>query len=174
MVADLEKITTVFVADVNSIDDLINLIELLGKLLYCQTTADNLIQKMVNQLAQFRDFVKYLPRKKVAYFIWEQPWMAAGGTCYINDILKLNNFINVYDDRGRYPVVELENIRKDGNPKIIFLPSEPCPFTDEHAFEIGRYSNHSKTVFVDGQMFSWYGSRLLKAIPYFRKMHELL
>ncbi|HEX5743149.1 MAG TPA: cobalamin-binding protein, partial [Flavobacteriaceae bacterium] len=58
--------------------------------------------------------------------------------------------------------------------KIILLPSEPYSFNDEHAFEIGRHSNHSKTVFVDGEMFSWYGSRLLKAIPYFKKMHEVL
>jgi iron complex transport system substrate-binding protein len=29
-------------------------------------------------------------------------------------------------------------------------------------------------VFVDGEMFSWYGSRLLKAFDYFKKMHQKL
>ncbi|MDO9261476.1 MAG: helical backbone metal receptor [Flavobacteriaceae bacterium] len=174
MVDELEKIAPVFVADINSINDSLGLIELLGKILYCQTATENLLQKIDFQLQIFKNFTKYLPKKKVAYFIWGNPWMVAGGNCYINDLLKLNNFINVYEDKGRYPEIIIEHIRKDGNPKIVFLPTEPCPFNDEHAFEIGRHSNHAKTVFVDGQMFSWYGSRLLKAIPYFKKMHELL
>ncbi len=174
MVRELEKITTVFVADVNSIKDTLELIDLLGKILHCQTEAENLLQKINFHLNDFKNFTKYLPRKKVAYFIWENPWLVAGGDCYINDLLKLNNFINVYEEKGRYPEILIENIRKDGNPKIILLPTEPFPFNDEHAFEIGRHSNHAKTVFVEGEMFSWYGSRLLKAIPYFKKMHEVL
>jgi hypothetical protein len=54
----------------------------------------------------------------------------------------------------------------------VFLSSEPFPFTDEHAFEIGRFTHHAKTVFVDGEMFSWYGSRLLKAFDYFKLLHS--
>jgi len=174
IVAELENIATVFVADVKSVQESILLIEVLGRILHCQTNAENLIQKMKFHLADFKNFTKYLPRKKVAYFIWENPWMVVGNDCYINDLLKLNNFINVYEAKGRYPEIAVENIRKDGNPKIILLPTEPFPFNDEHAFEIGRHSNHAKTVFVEGEMFSWYGSRLLKAIPYFKKMHEVL
>lgn len=174
MVADLEKIAPVFVADVKSIQESITLIEILGKILHCQTVSENLILKINFHLTDFKNFTKYLPRKKVAYFIWENPWMVAGGDCYINDLLKLNNFINVYEENGRYPEIVIENIRKDGNPKLILLPTEPFPFKDDHAFEIGRHSNHAKTVFVEGEMFSWYGSRLLKAIPYFKKMHEVL
>ena len=174
LVAELENIATVFVADVKSVQESILLIEVLGRILHCQTNAENLIQKMKFHLADFKNFTKYLPRKKVAYFIWENPWMVVGNDCYINDLLKLNNFINVYEAKGRYPEIAVENIRKDGNPKIILLPTEPFPFNDEHAFEIGRHSNHAKTVFVEGEMFSWYGSRLLKAIPYFKKMHEVL
>ncbi|MDP2089068.1 MAG: helical backbone metal receptor [Flavobacteriaceae bacterium] len=174
MVDELEKITTVFVADINSIKDSLELIDLLGKILYRQTESENLLQKIDFQLTQFKNFAKYLPRKKVAYFIWKNPWMVAGGDNYINDLLKLNNFINVYEEKGRYPEVDIQKIRTDGNPKIVLLSTEPYHFRDEHAFEIGRHSNHAKTVFVDGELFSWYGSRLLKAIPYFKKMHELL
>lgn len=174
MVAELEKIALVFVADINSIKDSLELIDLLGKILYCQTASENLLQKIDFQLTQFKNFVKYQPRKKVAYFIWKNPWMVVGGDTYINDLLKLNNFINVYEDKGRYPEIVIENIRKDGNPKIVLLSTEPYHFKDEHAFEIGRHSNHAKTIFVDGQLFSWYGSRLLKAISYFKKMHDVL
>lgn len=173
-VAELEKIAPVFVAEVKSIQDTLYLIAVLGKILQRQTEATNILQKINYHLNDFKTFTKYLPRKKVAYFIWGNPWMVAGNDTYINDLLALNNFINVYENRERYPEVDITQIRKEGNPKIIFLSSEPYSFTDEDAFEIGRHSNHAKTIYVDGEFFSWYGTRLLKAIPYFKKMHELL
>ena len=58
------------------------------------------------------------------------------------------------------------------DPDLVFLSSEPYPFKEEDAFEIGRFTHHAKTVFVDGEMFSWYGSRILKAFAYFKKLHE--
>ena len=61
-------------------------------------------------------------------------------------------------------------MRIQGDPDIVFLSSEPFPFKDEHAFELGRYTHHAKTVFVDGEMFSWYGSRVVKAFDYFKKL----
>lgn len=174
LLEELEKIAPVFVADIKNLNESMELIELLGKILYRQTEAENIIQKINFHLADFKSFTKYLPRKKVAFFIWGNPWMVAGGNTYIHDMLKLNNFINIYEEKGRYPEVDITQIRKDGNPKIIFLPTEPYQFTDEDAFEIGRYSNHAKTIYVDGSFFCWYGSRFLKAIPYFKKMQELL
>jgi len=63
-------------------------------------------------------------------------------------------------------------MRIEGDPDLIFLSSEPFPFKEEDAFEIGRFTHHAKTVFVDGEMFSWYGSRILKAFSYFKKLHE--
>ena len=87
-------------------------------------------------------------------------------------MLKLNNFQNIYQDKGRYPDIELKKIRLEGDPDCVFLSSEPFPFTDEHAFEIGRFTHHAKTVFVDGEMFSWYGTRLVKAFEYFKMVHQ--
>jgi hypothetical protein len=89
-------------------------------------------------------------------------------------MLTLNRFENIYKEKGRYPKIELEKIRQEGDPEIVLLSSEPFPFKDEHAYEIARNSNHSKTIFVDGEMFSWYGSRLLKAFDYFKQMHQKL
>jgi hypothetical protein len=47
---------------------------------------------------------------------------------------------------------------------------EPFPFGDKHAFELGRFTHHAKTVFVDGSYFSWYGSRVSKSFQYFKKL----
>jgi hypothetical protein len=68
----------------------------------------------------------------------------------------------------------MKKIRMEGGPDLVFLSSEPFPFKDEHAFEIGRFTHHAKTIFVDGEFFSWHGSRLVKAFEYFKKLHQKL
>ena len=100
--------------------------------------------------------------------------MVAGSDNYIHEILKLNHFQNIYENRSRYPEIDIKKIRLEGDPDIVFLSSEPYPFKEEDAFEIGRFTHHAKTVFVDGEMFSWYGSRLLKALSYFKALHSKL
>jgi ABC-type Fe3+-hydroxamate transport system substrate-binding protein len=42
-----------------------------------------------------------MPVKKVAYFIWKKP-MVAGSDTFINELLKLNHFQNIYENKGRY------------------------------------------------------------------------
>jgi hypothetical protein len=33
-------------------------------------------------------------------------------------------------------------------------------------------THKAQTIIVDGEMFSWYGSRLLKAFDYFKMLHK--
>ena len=121
----------------------------------------------------FQNYIKDKEIKKVAYFIWANPYMVAGNNTFISEMLKVNNFQNIYENKEeRYPEIIIERIIIEGDPDLILLSSEPFPFTDEHAFELGRFTHHAKTLFVDGEMFSWYGSRLLKAFVYFKKLHE--
>lgn len=98
--------------------------------------------------------------------------MVAGKDTFINSLLELNQFENIYKDKGRYPEVELKKIRLEGDPDLVFLSTEPYPFKNEDAFEIGRFTHHAKTIFVDGEMFSWYGSRILKSFDYFKMLHD--
>ena len=64
----------------------------------------------------------YNPRK-VAYFIWAKPWMVAGNDTYINEMLQLNKFENIYNHMNRYPKVEINRIRYEGDPDVIILSS---------------------------------------------------
>ena len=98
--------------------------------------------------------------------------MAAGGNTFINEMLKLNKFTNIYEGRGRYPEIIIQKMRIQGDPDLVFLSSEPYPFKEEDAFEIGRFTHHAKTVYVDGEMFSWYGTRMVKAFEYFKQLQE--
>ncbi len=174
IIEELQKIAPVWTSDIKTIDDNKAMISEFGKLFNCRTEADNLNKKIDFALNDFMRFVADKPIKKTAYFIWKSPYMAAGSDNFINEMLTLNRFQNIYDNKGRYPEIELKKMRLEGDPDLVFLSSEPYPFKEEDAFEIGRFTHHAKTVFVDGEMFSWYGSRLLKAFEYFKKLHQRL
>ncbi|MBP8792430.1 MAG: ABC transporter substrate-binding protein [Lutibacter sp.] len=174
MLPELEKIAPTYFSDINTLNDSIDFILHLGSILNRRTEADNLAHKIEFKLADFQNFIKNKPTRKVAYFIWAKPWMVAGNDTYINEMLQLNKFENIYEDMSRYPKVEIDKIRHEGDPDVVILSSEPFPFKDEHAMEIANYTNRSITVFGDGEMFSWPGSRTLLAFDYFKKLHEKL
>ena len=172
IVESCSEICPVHVSDIENINDAFELMEHYGKLFSCRTESSKIIQKIKFQLDDFKRFINNTERKKVAYFIWRDPWMVAGNNTFINHLLELNNFENIYGDKEKYPEIEPKKIRLEGDPDLVFLSSEPYPFKEEHAFELGRFTHHAKTVFVDGELFSWYGSRLTKAFDYFKKLHQ--
>ena len=174
MLPELEKIAPTYFSDVNNLNDSIDLILHLGSILNRRTESDNLAHKIEYKLADFKQFIKDKPTRKIAYFIWANPWMVAANDTFINEMLTLNKFENIYADMSRYPKVEINRIRHDGDPDVVILSSEPFPFKDEHAMEIGNYTNRSITVFGDGEMFSWPGSRSLLAFEYFKELHKKL
>ncbi len=174
MLPELEKIAPTYFSDVNNIQQAIDLILHLGTIFNRRTEADNLVNKIEFKLNDFNQFIKDKPTRKVAYFIWAKPWMVVGNDTYINEMLQLNKFENIYANMSRYPKVEINKIRHEGDPDVVILSSEPFPFKDEHALEIASFTNRSVTVFGDGEMFSWFGSRMLLAFDYFKELHKKL
>ncbi len=172
IVETCELIAPTHVSNIYTLNDVKELIEQYGKLFSCRTESKRILEKLQFKIIGFKNFIANKPKKKVAYFIWRNPWMVAGDNNFINHILQLNHFENIYNNKPRYPEIELKKIRLEGDPELILLSSEPYPFKEEHAFEIGRFTHHAKTIFVDGEMFSWYGSRLLKAFDYFKQLHQ--
>ncbi|WP_295333033.1 ABC transporter substrate-binding protein [Flavobacterium sp.] len=178
IVAELAKICPVWVTNIITLEDNNKMIAEFGQLFNKRTEAQKWIDKIQFAQRDFEYFIQGQPSYKAAYFIWANPYMVAGGDTFINEMLRLNNFVNIYENNpnltGRYPEVEIKKIRLQGDPDLVLLSSEPFPFKDEHAFELGRFTHHAKTFFVDGEMFSWYGSRLVKAFAYFKKLHQKL
>lgn len=172
IVEELRKICPVWVTNIVTFEDNLQMISDFGQLLNCRTEAQKWIDKINFAYQDFKAFIKDKPLRKVAYFIWANPYMVAGSDNFIHELLKLNNFRNIYETKGRYPEIELNKMIQEGDPDLVLLSSEPFPFKEEHASEIGRFTNQAKTVFVDGEMFSWYGSRIFKAFGYFKGLHE--
>ena len=164
MVQDLEKIAPVHVSDVIEIKDALELIGMYGVLFNKKETAGILVNNIKLKIDDFR---RSSPQKlKVAYFIWRKPWMVTGINTFINSLLKLNGWENVFAHREeRYPVIELQELNVVA-PDLILLSSEPFPFQEKHKKEIENIYKGT-IAFVNGEYFSWYGSRLLAAIEYF-------
>jgi ABC-type Fe3+-hydroxamate transport system substrate-binding protein len=110
--------------------------------------------------------------KSAAYVIWKDPYMLAGRATFIHDILTKIGLRNVVAE-SRYPEKSLTEIVAL-NPELVLLSSEPYPFKEKHLAEIQSALPSAKIMLVDGEMFSWYGSRLVKAVQYFFEFQKLL
>ena len=170
IVEELSQICPVWVTNIITIEDNFQMISDFGKLFNCRIEAQKWNDKLTFALRNFKNYIKDKPIKKVAYFIWKDPYMVAGSDNFINELLKLNNFDNVYLNKGRYPEIELSKMILENIPDLVLLSSEPYPFKEENMIEIEKHTQNAKTLLVDGEMFSWHGSRLLKAFEYFKKL----
>ena len=106
---------------------------------------------------------KMLDREKLKaiYLIWNKPWMAAGKGTFIDHLLQRCGFENLITE-FRYPEVTIAEMEQ---ADIVLLSSEPFPFNPKHVTELEQ--SGLKNVFLtDGEMWSWYGSRLVKAVKY--------
>ncbi|NEV93850.1 ABC transporter substrate-binding protein [Psychroflexus sp. YR1-1] len=169
---DIERLSesySVYVSDINSIEDLLQLIRDLGELFSIPKRSSQLADDIQTSFIKFSRETQHEPTLKVAYFIWRDPWMVAGSSTFIDYMLKLNNFDNVYKDLPRYPEVDIDKLKP---VDYIFLSSEPFPFKDQHKKEFEM--NPDQIQIVDGEYFSWYGSRLLKALDYFGQLRDKL
>lgn len=110
---------------------------------------------------------------KVAYCIWKDPWMFAGGDTYISHMLGKASFANLLQHQMRYPTLTLHQLA-EARPDIVFLSSEPYPFRDNHVQELEALLPGIPVMLVDGEMFSWYGSRMLHAPSYFAELQAII
>jgi ABC-type Fe3+-hydroxamate transport system substrate-binding protein len=177
IVSELEKHFSVYVSDIITFKSTFKMITDFGEIFNKKQIANQLVSNIQSKLNDFNNFIKQYSPKKVAYFIWTKPWMVAGGNNYINEILKLNKFENIFENApDRYLEVYIEylaSLNPDLKPELIILPSEPFHFKEEHAEKLKKYID-CQFIFVDGEMFSWYGPRLLKALDYFRELHKTI
>ena len=102
--------------------------------------------------------------------IWREPFMAVGQGTFVNDMLERCGLMNVFDEGdARYPEFSVQDLA-EADPEIVLLSSEPYPFTEKHIAEINMILPSAPVQLVDGEFFSWYGSRLEHAPAYFERL----
>lgn len=157
-IAELEKEFPVWMSDVNTLDDALAMMQSLAEICGKVEQGEVLISQAKASLNSVKGIFK---GQSTLYFMWYDPWMCAASDTFIHEILQHLGFENVLAHEKRYPLLNLD-LAKTLNPSICLLSSEPFPFAEKHAQELKKLFPNSKIVFVDGELFSWYGSRLGK------------
>ena len=170
IVQQLEVFTQVHVADIYTLEDCYELIKDYGTLFSVEKKSQSIIDGIQHQVDDFNRFMIGQKKVEVAYMIWKNPWMLAGGETFINHLLDVAGYLNGFSHIDRYPQVELSDLEKSGI-EVLFLSSEPFPFSLKHKKELEDLLPSIKIVLVDGEFFSWYGSRLRLAFDYFKTLY---
>ena len=144
----------VWMSDITSLDDSFQMMQALGELVNAQTPTQNILA----ECKVATDLVKGTKFGSALYLIWQKPWMAAGSETFIDHILHHLGYENVIQT-PRYPEISIEEIQKLA-PEYLFFSSEPYPFKEQHIQEAEALFPNSKCRLVDGEIYSWYGSRL--------------
>ena len=170
IIESLKEIAAIHVSDIYNLEDCFELINMYGEIFNIKRTTSTLVSNIQLEREAFQLQFQNRDKLKVAYFIWKKPWMVAASDNFIDVMITEAGFVNVYKEEKRYPEIDLNN-PKLKEADLIFLSSEPFPFKEEHVLELQSKFPEKTIKIVDGELFSWYGSRLLKSYTYFKTLH---
>jgi len=158
----------VFVSDVFDLKSALQMISSIGVVTGTLEKALNLNEAIAEKFKQLLPSTHY----RTLYLIWRKPYIAVGKGTFIDDMMlrcSLNNVVIA----DRYPNLKIDEII-DLNPELVLFSSEPYPFKEHHMNEIAAALPNAKMQLVDGEPFSWYGSRMLYSVEYFNKLIGVL
>ena len=162
-IEELEKDFPVWVSDVNNLNDAYEMIIQIGLLTNKTHQAQTLTRQIKEEFSRLQtpDY-----RLRTIYLIWQKPYMTIGRDTFTHSMLEAAGFENIFKSKTRYPETTIDELQT-ANCQLLLLSSEPFPFKQKHIEKLQPQLPGTKIILVDGEMFSWYGSRLLKAPEYF-------
>jgi ABC-type Fe3+-hydroxamate transport system substrate-binding protein len=160
-VMQLKQVAPVWVSDIHTLPDALEMISQVSAICNRQQEGEDIAARIRTSFHQLGRAAEV----RAAYSIWYKPWMWAGNDTFIHDIMLRCGLVNVFHDTPRYPEMDLERL-KALRPEVVLLSSEPYPFKQKHAAEVQAALPDTKVLLADGEMFSWYGSRLLHTAEY--------
>lgn len=167
-IMSLESLCNVWVSDIRTFEDALQMMRSVSEMVNRKKEAMQIIEQLETNRNIF--LAKQKKRSTAIYLIWKNPMMVAGTDTFIHEMMNLAGFDNSMKE-NRYPIVEVSELIEMA-PECILLSSEPYPFKQKDVDELQALLPHSKVFLVDGELFSWYGSRLLKSFDYFSALHE--
>ena len=159
----------VWMSDVKTLEGALSMMQELGRITGHELPARRIVSDIRQAFNQF----KKLPASRTLYFIWKNPYMVAGADTFIDHILNRIGLKNAASDLSRYPVLSVDQI-KALHPDLILLSSEPYPFKEQDREELQRICPAARIIQVDGEIFTWYGSRLRKGPAYYSRLMEMI
>jgi ABC-type Fe3+-hydroxamate transport system substrate-binding protein len=164
----LQKECKVWMSNIYTFEDSFDMMLGLGEVLGKETIATELVNALNASLAKVENIFE---EQRAAYFIWNRPYMLAAKNTFIDHVLSHLGLVNAAAELERYPEIDVEALKKL-NPDLCLLSSEPFPFKEKHVKELLEQLPQAKILVVDGEVFSWYGSRLLHLEGYVKGLRE--
>jgi ABC-type Fe3+-hydroxamate transport system substrate-binding protein len=153
----------VWMSDVRDLEGALDMIRRIGEVTGTSNDATRLSAGIEHAFAGLNPTT---PPRSAAYLIWRDPLMVAAGRTFISDMLHRAGFTNAFAHRNeRYPEVTPAELAA-ADPDVILLSSEPYPFSEKHLTGFNMICPGTPVRIVDGELFSWYGSRLLHTPAY--------
>ncbi|MCC7332222.1 MAG: ABC transporter substrate-binding protein [Flavobacteriales bacterium] len=159
----LQKLYPVWTSNICTLPECYEMIEEIGKITDSYYKANQIIAAIQKEFCRLKTAKNN--NKKVLYLIWKDPYMTIGKSTFINEIMNEGGFVNAIESTENYPVITKEEIKKT-QPELIFLSTEPYPFKKTHIDEFKGICPNAQIILVDGEVFSWYGSRIIKSPQY--------
>ena len=180
-IEELAEIFPVWVSDVNNLEDAYDMLNAIGNLTNKKETAAALVTRIRTSFFElqtthltaggFAGTVGQTEKLRTAYLIWKDPYMAVGGGTFIHDMMIQAGFENIFEYKDRYPEINIDDLQF-GNCQLLILSSEPYPFKEKHCNSLAAQLPGTKIILADGEIFSWYGSRLQYAPAYLKSLHQ--
>lgn len=176
-VEELAKEFPVWTSDISNLEEALQMIRSVGELVGKEEKASTIASRIETAFATLKHLTANLKHQPCCYLIWKEPYITVGGDTFIHDMLQRCGLKNSFAAEKRYPQVTPEQIRGAGC-RVVLLSSEPYPFRQKHAEELSRLlGDDVRILLADGELFSWYGSRLLQSPLYFegllRQIHSI-
>ena len=167
----LEDVAPVFVTEVKTVTEALDMIRTVGTLTATADQTSTLAGQIIARFSRLPDFAPL----RAAYLIWREPYMTVGADTFIHDVLNWGGFENVYADQTRYPEVSVSALAEQ-DLDVVLCATEPFPFHQKEAFTdaLRDALPNTPVEIVDGQPFSWYGPRLLDTPAYLTELRESL
>jgi ABC-type Fe3+-hydroxamate transport system substrate-binding protein len=163
IVEQLSSKYPVWLSDIYTLEEAYSMINQIGEICNVSDKANQIVEQIQNS------FASITPQKlgTCLYLIWKDPYMTVGQNTFINNIIEKIGFTNVVQN-SRYPEISIEEMLKL-NPQNILLSSEPYPFKQKHIDQLQVMLPSANIRLIDGEMFSWYGSRMKHSVAYFKE-----
>lgn len=163
----------VWISDVGSISSALEMIAAISTLTNRKLEGRKLIDCIQKERKLLGENIpSHLRGKRVCYYIWKDPWMTVGDDTFIYEMLLETGLHPISKGQQRYPILHPGDFEQI--PDYIFLSTEPFPFKKEDLENIQSKYPTSKVVIVDGEYFSWYGSRMKDSFKYMQQLISTL
>lgn len=174
VIPNLEKLNIKVIAlDANTIDQVMDNIELIGKITGKEEQANSLVADMKQRVETVIAKVKDQSKPKVFFEVWDDPLMTAGSSSFIHNILETAGGINIgASNTEDYFTYSMEKLLET-DPDIYIINSHnhnPVDVKERNGYEVLSAIKNDKVFVMQDDLISRAGPRVIQGLEEMAKI----